>query len=41
MHDYVEDLLSSFDDDHLEDWTIESLEMDLDEEDELDECGSF
>lgn len=40
MQDYVEDLLSS-PEDYYEDWDAESLETDIDEEDELDECGSF
>lgn len=41
MQDYVEDLLSSPGEDFYEDWDAEAMEYDIDEEDELDECGSF
>lgn len=41
MQDYLEDLLTSASEDYYEDWDSESMESDLDEEDELDECGSF
>lgn len=41
MQDYIEDLLSGPVEIPFEGWDPDAIEALMDEEDELDECGSF
>jgi|GEM_PF-6898359 len=41
MQDYLEDMLPAPEDSSFEDLNMDATEMDYNEEDDLDECGSF